>query len=320
MARRRAQILSIVFSTLILLGGRTSCTLVDPDSVYPTVAIPRFSVDRITSFEITESSGLVASERHPGVLWTHNDSGDRARLFAIDPSGRLLTEFAVHGATHVDWEDITLDREGNLYVGDFGNNDSDRRDLTIYRIPEPDPHAENPASFVEVDRVIRFRYADQLRYPDPDRLNFDAEALVWHDGQLGLFTKHRTDSKTRIYRIPIEPDHDGEIAIVASGELDLGGRVERRVGNTTAAALRGDGKLLALLTYGAILLYPPDEDLLPAGPIRRIETGWPRIGQAESVTFLADELIVGTEEGNLYRIANPLDPAWTILPPEPAPP
>jgi sugar lactone lactonase YvrE len=36
--------------------------------------------------------------------------------------------------TNIDWEDITKDKDGNLYVGDFGNNDNERKDLCIYKI------------------------------------------------------------------------------------------------------------------------------------------------------------------------------------------
>jgi hypothetical protein len=34
---------------------------------------------------------------------------------------------------NIDWED-TKDKNGNLYVGDFGNNDNERKDLCIYKI------------------------------------------------------------------------------------------------------------------------------------------------------------------------------------------
>src|SRR5438874_9337753 len=55
---------------------------------------------------VTESSGLVASRRTPGVFWTHNDSGDGPYLYATDRKGRALAKFTVSGATNVDWEDI----------------------------------------------------------------------------------------------------------------------------------------------------------------------------------------------------------------------
>jgi sugar lactone lactonase YvrE len=33
----------------------------------------------------------------------------------------------VENAENNDWEDITKDIHGNIYVGDFGNNDNDSR-------------------------------------------------------------------------------------------------------------------------------------------------------------------------------------------------
>jgi len=40
-------------------------------------------VARLSSHSITEASGLCASRLHPGVLFTHNDSGDTHRIYAI---------------------------------------------------------------------------------------------------------------------------------------------------------------------------------------------------------------------------------------------
>jgi hypothetical protein len=36
---------------------------------------------------VTESSGVAASRRHPGILWTHNDAGDDAVLYATNLGG-----------------------------------------------------------------------------------------------------------------------------------------------------------------------------------------------------------------------------------------
>jgi hypothetical protein len=40
--------------------------------------------------QIREASGIVASRQNPGVLWVHNDSGDSARVFAINEKGEFL--------------------------------------------------------------------------------------------------------------------------------------------------------------------------------------------------------------------------------------
>ena len=61
---------------------------------------------------ITESSGLAASRRHPGTVWTTNDSGDEARLFAVDArSGRTV---GVHryGAPVRDVEALAVTADG----------------------------------------------------------------------------------------------------------------------------------------------------------------------------------------------------------------
>ena len=62
-------------------------------------------------------------------------------VVAINALGRLIAEFPVEGATNEDWEDITIDDAGNLYIGDIGNNKNERDDLRVYRVPEPDPFA-----------------------------------------------------------------------------------------------------------------------------------------------------------------------------------
>ena len=40
---------------------------------------------------IVEASGLAGGRINPGVWWTHNDSGDIPRVFALEGDGRLLT-------------------------------------------------------------------------------------------------------------------------------------------------------------------------------------------------------------------------------------
>src|SRR4051812_1564476 len=48
---------------------------------------------------ITESSDLVASARHPGLLWTTNDSGGSGRVFGVDRSGKAVAVLHLRGLT-----------------------------------------------------------------------------------------------------------------------------------------------------------------------------------------------------------------------------
>ncbi len=262
-----------------------------------------WAVRRIAAPALAEPSGLVASPVHPGVFWTHNDSGDAPRLFAIDADGALVGEFRVEGAAHRDWEDIAADDAGHLYVGDFGNNANARRDLVVYRVAEPDPYAAQGVA--RVDRVLRFRYADQSAYPPAQRRNFDAEALFWMDGALYLFTKHRSDANTTLYRLPVsETAEERALEPIAHFALPAQGHMHE----TTGADLqRAQGGLLALLTYGAIHLFECEPDAaLPFRPVHRIDLDLRRTGQVESIAWDGDALLFGNERRALFRIPDPL--------------
>lgn len=283
---------------------------------FPPLPAPRseepWGVYEIDAEQIAESSGLVRSRTHEGVFWTHNDSGDRARIFAIDRRGHLLAEFAVAGAANVDWEDIAIDDSRHLYLGDFGNNRGDRRDLVVYRIPEPDPAA--PERSVRVDRALRFRYADQTEFPDPER-DVDAEALLWCDGALYVFTKHRRDTRTVLYRLPDAPS-DQERALEPIGEIELGGEPNELTGNTSAADLSADGRFVALLTYQALFVFERrGPHPLPSGPVARIALDPRRTQQVESVAWDVDALVIGNEQRRLFWIPTPLAPWLDRYPP-----
>lgn len=196
---------------------------------------------------VDECSGLERSARQPGVLWMHNDSGDMARFFAVDLKGSLLAEVRVDGAQNVDWEDIALDDAGHIYLGDFGNNRNNRRDLCVYVVAEPDARSAGTVPVrVPVVRRLPFRYADQTAYPDPDRLNFDCEAMYWRDGALWLLTKHRSDIATTLYRL--DPSLTTEQVLEPVASVEIGSPV-------TAADCSADGRYLAVLSYQYIHLF-----------------------------------------------------------------
>ncbi len=90
--------------------------------------------------EISESSGLILSERNPNCFWTHNDSGDTARLFLVHRDGRTIARLKVVGANAIDWEDIafaTIDGTPKIIIGDIGGNAQNRNHVTLYVLSEP---------------------------------------------------------------------------------------------------------------------------------------------------------------------------------------
>lgn len=241
---------------------------------------------------LKECSGMVLSRRSPGVFWVHNDSGDMPRLFAVDASGALLAEVRVQGADHVDWEDIAADDAGNLYIGDFGNNANERTDLVIYVIAEPeiDPKASAAVESVTVTRRIPFYFPEQRAFPDRNERNYDCEAMFWDAGSLYLLTKHRSDLRTVLYRVPLTGDE--RRAAQREGEFEVGSQV-------TAADLSPDGRRLVVLSYEYLLMFerPQQGHDFLSGQLHRVLIEG---RQCEAVCFDGERLIFANEQREMY--------------------
>ncbi len=127
----------------------------------PTFDAPT-SLGRVQSSAINESSGSASSRVHPGVLWTHNDSGDSSRIFALTESGILAATVNINNASARDWEDMaTGPGPGGayIYIADIGDNGKSRGSYQIYRIPEPNVSASDRSRTLSVSaEVMTFKY------------------------------------------------------------------------------------------------------------------------------------------------------------------
>jgi hypothetical protein len=230
---------------------------------------------------INESSGLVKSRRLNGVFWTHNDSGDRPRIFAVTREGRSIGAVEILNARNVDWEDIAIDDVGFLYLCDIGNNRNRRTDLVVYRIPEVDPKRVRTAT---IAARFPFRYP-ALRSPD-------AEACFHANGAIYLLTKEHGADETFLYRLDLSrPEQEQIVTFVGKAEID---------GLVTAADLTPNGSYLAVLTYNAIHLFrkPEGSDDYLAGRRRRFSI---LFGQAEAIAWDGVDLIITNEAGEILR-------------------
>ncbi len=102
----------------------------------------RQNLGLVKNDDIIEASGIAASYKNKGVLWTHNDAGNENRIFALDTTGSNLGEYYLYNATNRDWEDIAIDpgpddSKSYIYVGDIGDNDDEYIYKYIYRFEEP---------------------------------------------------------------------------------------------------------------------------------------------------------------------------------------
>jgi hypothetical protein len=158
-------------------------------------ARPDPGVDRrVADPRIGESSGLAVSPSHPDVLWTHDDSGNPPRLFALGSSGRVSATVRVTGVPDVDWEALAAFRDATgralLAVGDIGDNLGNRQLVEVDVVAEPSPLLDS-----EVRPLLRLR----LRYPDGPR---DAETLLVDRGRGRMFVVSKGVLGSTVYVVP----------------------------------------------------------------------------------------------------------------------
>jgi hypothetical protein len=215
---------------------------------------PATEVGALTAKEMDEISGVVASTTRDDVYFVHNDSGDRARFFAIDGHGARLATFAFSKADVVDCEEIARgpcapNETGPscLYIGDIGDNSRSRSQTTVYRVKEPDVIAD---ATVPSDPLV-------FGYPDGPH---NAEALLVHPktGVLTIVTKEARGPSS-IFEAPLPFTPGVKVT------LKKVGTVQAPVGNPliTAASVHPDATGILLRTYTHAFYAPmrPDQSI-----------------------------------------------------------
>ncbi|WP_224744252.1 hypothetical protein [Pontibacter aquaedesilientis] len=232
---------------------------------------------------ISESSGVEYLTNKKAYV-THNDAGNKPYLYVVDQKGELLETIKLQ-LPNVDWEDLTRDDAGNIYIADTGNNDNRRRELAVYKL-----NLSQPGNI----EAIRFTYEDQKEFPpSPKDRNFDVEAIFWQGGKLYLVSKDRGRKETaKVYELP---DTGGKFKAKLIGEHKLGTAV-------TGAASSPSGQQVALISEGALHIYRNVKS-----PAAFFEGDYQKInikeaGQTEAVAFENEHtLVITSENGGLYR-------------------
>lgn len=245
-----------------LAGGRAEAAET-PDSF--TLRDPR----------IDESSGIAASPTHKGVYWTHNDSAHAARAFAVDSAtGKTVATVNLRGVPGRDVEAISIGPDGDVYLGDIGDNLGGKwPEVWIYRFKEP-KHLGGETSLTPTRYTVR--YADGPR---------NAESLMVHPKTGRVYIASKNDEgKGGVYA---GPPH-----LSASG-VNTFRRVARTSVWATDGAFSPDGTRLMLRGYFSGEMYAWHD----GKPSSLGGVSVPFQRQGESVTFTRDgrTLMFGSE-------------------------
>ena len=246
----------------------------------PTEPIERA---KLSDSAINELSGLAASRKYSGLLWGHNDSGDVARIFAINATGETVATVNFEGLEARDWEDITVAGDW-IYVGEIGDNFAVNENVRVTRLREPDLKPDK----LNQEITIKSWEEMTLHYPDGAR---DAESLAaTPDGRLLIVSKNKQGSNFYELKRPFSDSQTATLDKIFD-KVPIGetGWLTRLV---TGADLSPDGRELAIVTYAQIFQF----DLARPYDFTSLQLTNPRVRdlpplkQCESVCYSADGL------------------------------
>nr|WP_238354608.1 hypothetical protein [Fulvivirga marina] len=249
---------------------------------------------------LNEISGLIKDSK--GVLWAHNDSYNGPYIMQLDTSGTINQFKKVIFSSNFDWEDLAIDHKDNIYIGDIGNNENNRKKLYIYKF------SANDTSKRVKSETISFNYPDQKNFPPSTKeMNYDSEAMIHYNNSLYTFSKNRANPFTgvvKIYKIPTTPG-DYEAELIDSLKLESGSMHDNWI---TGADISPDGKTIALLSHRKIWVLSCFEGKkFSEGKITKIILD--SFTQKEAITFIDNETLYIADErfkkmlgGHLYKI------------------
>lgn len=194
---------------------------------------------------LSEASGIAASEKNPNIVWTHNDSGDKPRLFAMNTSAEVVGIYYLDKATNRDWEAVALGKDPKtkksfLFVGDIGDNNAQYGTYTIYKVPEPVVSDTQQLKVQTLSNVEKITF----NYPDGKR---DAETLMYDQTSGDLLVVSKREDSVRVYRLayPQSSSNNNNAEYICSLPYSY----------TVAGDISRDGMEMILKTYQTVYYY-----------------------------------------------------------------
>lgn len=248
-------------------------------------------LDEVSGTEVVTNSNLI---------WMLNDGGNKSEIYGVSKKGKVKEKLIIK-AKNNDWEDLASDEKGNLYIGDFGNNESKRKNLVILKIKHKDLASSKK---VEVEK-IKFQYPNQSKFPPKKKqYYFDAESFFYYNNSLYIFTKSRVRNKfgkTSLYKVPAK---EGNQKAVLISEFNGCNEMDCWI---TSADISNDGSRVALLSPSSVLIFSDyKNDNFLSGKLTKIPLNY--TSQKEGITFKDNTTLLITDEkahgagGNFYEL------------------
>jgi hypothetical protein len=282
-------------ASLLLMGcnPKTQSEQLKDDTLQVEFSLPK---------KLKEVSGIALSQDKK-TIWAIEDQGNKNVVYGLDSSGKLVSDVLVSNAENNDWEDITADSQGNIYLGDFGNNDNNRQNLAILKLDLKDASQKT----TNVVQTTKFHYEGQTEFP-PKKSHwlYDCEAFVEMNGNFYLFTKNRSKGFDGTFLVFQIPNKQGDFEAKLIGKLKLqGGYSDAAI---TSATINSSKDKIVLLSHKNIhVLSGFTANDFKDAKIQKISLH--HNSQKEAVVFLDDKTLLIADEkdkttgGDVYKFS-----------------
>lgn len=260
-----------IHQLIIILFFFTSC---DTGKLTVIADLPN-SLKEISAVEVLPNSNLI---------WVIEDAGNKNNIYGLNTSGKIVKDIDISNASNIDWEDLTTDSQGNLYIGDFGNNSKNRDDFTIYKVINAST-SENETT------------AEKINFMLPKKMKpEDFEAFFLFENHFYIFSKENKTSK--LIKVPNKVGkHTAELVTA----FNLDGKHHK----ITSADISDDGKTIVLLNHDKLWKITNFEaDDFFNGQVEALK--FEHDSQKEGICLINNSIVYITDErnksegGNLY--------------------
>jgi len=284
----------VVFAVMLM-----SCNPKAQDSV--TKSQEDLKTEFLLPKKLKEVSGIALSQDQK-TIWAIEDAGNKNVVYGLNRQGELVNDVLVENAENNDWEDITKDAAGNIYIGDFGNNENDRQNLSILKLDLKNDSQKS----TKVIQTTKFHYEGQTEFP-PKKSNllYDCEAFVEKDGSFYLFTKNRSKGFDGTFLVFQIPNKEGDFEAKLIGKLKLeGGYSDAAI---TSAAINSKNEIVLLTHKNIHVLSGFTANDFNSAKIQKLPLN--HNSQKEAVVFVDDKTLLIADEkdkkegGNVYQFS-----------------
>lgn len=229
-----------------------------------------------------EEASAIETLVNSNLLWTIEDSGNKNNIYGLDLKGHIVKDIDISNSSNIDWEDLTSDKKGNLYIGDFGNNSKNRDDFTIYKVSD---FSKDKTKAERINFIL----------PKKEKSK-DFEAFFLFNDYFYVFSKENKSSM--LFKVP---NKIGLHTATLIEEFNLNGKNH----TITAADISENGKTIVLLNHNKLWKITNfKNDNFFKGNIEELKFNYN--SQKEGICFKNNNTVYITDErkksegGNLY--------------------